>query len=152
MPLIKQGGNFSLQHFIVPVSLSSKQRMEAISVNMWYFLYSSLKCCNNPLYPINWEYLGHACACKFALKCFALKRFALKCFALKGKHRIGLTPLYWHQVGRRTGQGQCQEKFLMVGRQMADKKRRKNFILGLPLFRGCFVKQAMLSLQGMAEF
>ena len=45
--------------------------------------------------------LGHAC--KFALKCFALKRFALKCFALKCKHHIGLTPLYWPQVGRRTG-------------------------------------------------
>ena len=34
---------------------------------------------------------------------FALKRFALKCFTLKGKHRIGLTPLYWPQVRRRTG-------------------------------------------------
>ena len=44
--------------------------------------------------------LGHAC--KFALKCFALKRFALKCFALKCKHCMGLTPLYWPQVGRRT--------------------------------------------------
>ena len=33
---------------------------------------------------------------------FALKRFALKRFALKCKHHIGLTPLYWHVVGRRT--------------------------------------------------
>ena len=53
---------------------------------------------------------GHAC--KFALKCFALKRFALKC-----KHRIGLTP------GRTSdmGQGQCQEKFFMVGRSVGRR-------------------------------
>ena len=57
--------------------------------------------------------LGHACACKFALKCFALKRFALKC-----KHRIGLTPLYC----RRTSQ--CQEKFFMVGRMGGQRTKR----------------------------
>ena len=37
------------------------------------------------------------------------------------------------------GQGQCQEKFFMVGRmvgrQTAEKKRRNNFVLGSPVFR-----------------
>ena len=144
MPLIKQGGNFSLQHFIVPVSLSSKQRMEAISVNMWYFLYSSLKCCNNPLYPINWEYLGHACACKFALKCFALKRFALKC-----KHRIELTPLYWRRMSDVAMSGEVLYGW-MDGRT-ADKKRRKNFILGSPYDVALWNNKHLFSLKKLVQ-
>ena len=63
----------------------------------------------------------------------ALKCFALKCFALKCKHRIGLAPGGTLDVG----QGQCQEKFFYGrtdgGRRTADKKRRKNFGLGLPV-------------------
>ena len=40
---------------------------------------------------------------------------------------IGLAPLY--SIGPRSdvGEGQCQEKFFMVGRT-AEKKRRKNFL------------------------
>ena len=47
------------------------------------------------------------------------------------------------------GQRQCQEKFFvvgrMVGRRMAEKKRRKNFVLGLPTVlrqRGALFLQA----------
>ena len=56
--------------------------------------------------------------------------------------RIRLTPLYpgrRSDVGGRTSdvvQGQCQEKFFMFGRMVgqrtAEKKRRKNFVLGSP--------------------
>ena len=38
---------------------------------------------------------------------------------------IRLTPLIWHQVGRRTGQGKCQEKFLMVG-QMGGRRTKRD--------------------------
>ena len=55
--------------------------------------------------------LGHAC--KFAIKCFAIKCFALKRFALKCEHRIGLTLLYWPQVGRwASDRGNVKKSFL----------------------------------------
>ena len=74
---------------------------------------------------------------KFSPKVFCPKVFCPKIY------RIGLTPLYWPQVGCRTsdvGQGQCQEKFFLVGRmgrqRMADKKKSKKFSFCPPLERG----------------
>ena len=55
--------------------------------------------------------LGHACKC------------ALKCFALKCKHPIGLTPLYWPQVGHQTlNRGNVRRSFLWsVGPQVGGE-------------------------------
>ena len=56
--------------------------------------------------------LGHAC------------KFALKCFALKCKYRIGLTPLFWHQVGHRTLDRNNVRRSFLWSDGWADGKRR----------------------------
>ena len=49
-----------------------------------------------------------------------------------GQYHIGLTPLYWPQVERRTGAMSREVFYGRTDRRTADKKRRKNFILGSP--------------------